>query len=346
MTSTHHPHDTPERPLVSFIIPAYNVAAYIEQCLGSLLNETTHDCEVIVVNDGSSDDTGRVAHSHEQDVRLTVIDQPNAGPGAARNTGIERARGRFLMFVDGDDWIEPDTLPVLRQTLGAEPDSDLLVFGFNEVYGTTKWPRQSIADFWRITNSPCNKLFRADLLDGLRFDPTIWYEDLAVVPCLFARARHPVTVERALYNYRRDRQASIMNTIDYARAFDLPYAARLCLERIEQDEANGRIDPTTPRFGSDWQRRFLTIEIFIVGVLHRSRDIADRAERRHYIARMMALIPDRHEIRIDVVQQRYGRKMALGSLFYRYGWDEIAHFVLHDTGAIKRRCAAMLGLDG
>ncbi|AWN14288.1 glycosyltransferase family A protein [Salinisphaera sp. LB1] len=346
MTRADYQTDTLGASRFSFIIPAYNVAAYIGRCLESLLRDPGTDYEVIVVNDGSTDETATAARHYSDNARLSVIDQANAGPGAARNTGIDRARGRYLMFVDGDDWIEPDTLNVFRQTLAECPECDLMVFGFYEVYGSDRHTHDCVADFWKITNSPCNKLFRSDLFDGLRFDPTIWYEDLAIVPCLFARARRPETVPRYLYNYQRDRESSIMNTVDYRRVFDLPLAARRCVSRIRQDEASGRIAPTAPRFGADWERRFLTIEIYIVGVLHRSIRITDRRERRAYIDRMMELIPDRSEISPSVVRERYGCKMALGSWFYRTGHTGIAHFILHDTGAAKRRLLALFQTTG
>ncbi|WP_353224667.1 hypothetical protein [Salinisphaera hydrothermalis] len=137
-----------------------------------------------------------------------------------------------------------------------------------------------------------------------------------------------------------------MNTVDYRRVFDLPLAARRCVARIRQDEATGRIAPTAPRFGADWERRFLTIEIFIVGASHRSIRIADRRERRAYIDRMMELVPDPSEISPSVVAQRYGRKIASGSWFYRAGHTSIAHFILHDTGAAKRRVLALLRVTG
>ncbi len=327
---------TSNSPRYSLIVAAYNVESLINDCLVSLLSQQEENYEIIVVNDGSTDGTLDVVKTFAEDPRLIIVDKQNGGLSDARNTGIDTARGDYLMFIDGDDWIEHDTLLCFEKTLAAEPEADLLVFGFYEVHGTTRYRSPHVADLWQMTDSACNKLFARALFNDVRFDRGIWYEDLAIVPMLFARARRPVTVHALLYNYRRDRPDSIMNTVDLDRVYDLPFAALRCVERIHSDEAAGRIAPMAPRFGKDWEQRFLTIEIFIPGVLHRSRMIADRATRRRYIDEMMKRFPNRADIKLGVVNERYGRKMALGAAFYRSGLNSIAHFILHDTGAIKR----------
>ncbi|MGN8199908.1 glycosyltransferase family 2 protein [Salinisphaera sp. RV14] len=325
-----------DTPRYSFIVAAYNVESLIEECLASLLSQQDGNYEIVVVNDGSTDATLEIVQTFADNPKLTIVDKQNGGLSDARNAGLEVARGDYLMFIDGDDWIEPDTLLCFEKILSEETEADLLVFGFYEVHGATRYHSPHVADFWKMTNSACNKLFARTLFDNIRFDRGIWYEDLAIVPMLFARARRPVTVHALLYNYRRDRPGSIMNTVDFERVYDLPIAALRCLERIRTDEAAGRIAPMASRFGADWEQRFLTIEIFIPGVLHRSRMITDRAARRRYIAEMMKQLPSRDDIRIDVVKERYGFKPALGAACYRFGFDNIAHFLLHDTGAIKR----------
>lgn len=322
-------------PRFSFIVAAYNVGEYIEQCLHSLLSDQARDCEIILVNDGSTDDTLRRVEAFTPDPRLVVIDQPNGGLSDARNTGINQARGTYLMFVDGDDWLEADTIPQFEAKLAESPAADMLVFGFYEVYGTARYANHCTAELRRMTNSACNKLFSRELFDDVRFDKGIWYEDLAIVPYLFARADHPATLDAVLYNYRRDRETSIMNSIDFERVYDLPVAAQRCLDRIHHGEADGRVAPMRPRFGDNWEAEFLTVEIFIPGVLHRARRIADRKTRKRYISEMLRRLPDRKAIRLDVIRRQYGWKMGLGSLLYQRGQPRAAHWLLHDTGALK-----------
>ncbi|WP_423823468.1 glycosyltransferase family A protein [Salinisphaera sp. SPP-AMP-43] len=324
-------------PTYSIIVAAYNVAEYIDDCLSSLLVDTVENCEIIVVNDGSTDNTRLVIARYENDPRVRVIDKRNGGVSDARNQGLMAARGRYIMFVDGDDWLEPNLIPAFDAAIQQHPGTDFITFSFYEVYGTERYPHYCRADFWGMTNSPCNKLFHRDLLENIQFDCDIAYEDLAVVPYLFTRATAPLTLDALLYNYRRDRLASAMNSVDPGHLSQLVEAAQRSISKILHGEATGEIAPVAPRLGHDWQERFETIEIFIPGVLHFSRKIPDRRTRRDYIKQMMARLPDRQRIQPDIVQQKYGRKMALGSRLYRMGHSELAHFLLHDTGAIKHR---------
>lgn len=96
-------------PLVSIIVPAYNVRRYIEECLRSIMNQSYKQIEIIVVDDGSSDDTPIIIDKlAEQDKRVIPIHQQNAGVSAARNAGIKVSKGEYLVFVDGDDYIATD----------------------------------------------------------------------------------------------------------------------------------------------------------------------------------------------------------------------------------------------
>ena len=95
-----------EIPDVSIIIPTYNVEKYIEQCLKSLFAQKYKNFEIICVDDGSTDKSSEILEEYEQkDKRFTVISQPNKGVSAARNRGMQQAKGKYIMFVDSDDWL-------------------------------------------------------------------------------------------------------------------------------------------------------------------------------------------------------------------------------------------------
>jgi len=116
---------------ISIIIPAYNVAGYIERCLDSIIAQTFSDFEVIVINDGSTDATHRIVEGYAgQDRRIIVINKQNEGVSAARNTGIKAARGEYFLFFDGDDFIEPNTCEELITTM-REKDVDVLIYGYH-----------------------------------------------------------------------------------------------------------------------------------------------------------------------------------------------------------------------
>src|SRR5659263_299226 len=99
---------------VSVIVPVYNVEGYLSICLDSLINQTFKNLEIIIINDGSSDSSRSVAESYiQKDDRIRIIDQLNSGVSKARNVGILNAKGKYIMFVDSDDWIELDAIDEL-----------------------------------------------------------------------------------------------------------------------------------------------------------------------------------------------------------------------------------------
>lgn len=125
-------------PKISIIVPVYNVQAYLEKCLSSLLAQTFEDIEIICVNDGSTDDSLTILQDFAaQDKRIKIIDRPNGGVSAARNDGLEKATGEYVMFVDGDDWIEPETCAECYKKI-TNDRSDMLVFNFRDVFSDDK----------------------------------------------------------------------------------------------------------------------------------------------------------------------------------------------------------------
>ena len=104
--------------LVSVIVPVYNVGAYLQQCLQSIASQSYAHLEVIVVDDGSTDDSGKIADEWaSRDNRFRVVHQPNAGPSAARNTALDLATGSYIVFMDSDDFIAPQFIEVLYRLI-------------------------------------------------------------------------------------------------------------------------------------------------------------------------------------------------------------------------------------
>jgi len=112
------PADIKNTPLISIITPVYNTAAWLPRCMASLLSQTEADLEIILVDDGSPDNAGALCDQYaQQDARVRVIHQANAGASAAKNAGLALARGRYIGFVDSDDWVAVDMYAYLRQLL-------------------------------------------------------------------------------------------------------------------------------------------------------------------------------------------------------------------------------------
>lgn len=117
-------------PLVSIIVPVYNVECYIKRCVDSLQGQTLQNIEIILVDDGSKDNSGSLCDELAQrDSRIHVIHKQNAGQGLARNDGLNIAKGRYVLFIDSDDFIEPDTCEKLSDRMEQE-GADLCSFGY------------------------------------------------------------------------------------------------------------------------------------------------------------------------------------------------------------------------
>ncbi len=215
------------RPAVSVIVPFYNVEAYLADCLDSILGQAFTDFEVLLVDDGSPDGSRVIAQQYaRRDPRVRLLTRPNGGLGAARNTGVRAARGKFLTFVDSDDLLPPDALVRLVET-ARRTGSDMVV-GAVERFDTARtwtpdWvveiqsePRDRIAieDFLPLLRNlyTWNKLFRRDFWErqALWFREGVAYEDQPIITQLFARAGSVDVIPDVVYRYRmRDDQSSI-----------------------------------------------------------------------------------------------------------------------------------------
>ena len=123
-------------PLVSVIIPVYNVEEYLRQCLDSVREQTLSDIEIICVNDSSTDGSLSILEEYaKKDPRIQVVTQPNGGAGAARNKGLSMAAGKYLSFLDSDDFFEPDMLE-LAYKKAEEDKADFVVFDVTPLTGT------------------------------------------------------------------------------------------------------------------------------------------------------------------------------------------------------------------
>lgn len=128
------------KPKFSIIIPVYNVAPYLKECLDSVLNQTFDDWECVVVNDGSTDESGAILDAYAaKDRRFRFFHQENRGVGTTRNFALEQVKGEWTLFLDGDDLLHPRTLELLQKTGSRYPRECLFSFGFREVTEAPVW---------------------------------------------------------------------------------------------------------------------------------------------------------------------------------------------------------------
>ena len=224
----------------SIIVPVYNVEKYIGKCLASMLEQSFSDFEVIVVDDQTPDNSMQVVQAFvdADPVRFRVIHQENKGLGGARNTGVDAATGEYILFVDSDDFIHPDTLQILNRHL-CETPCDILEFNYQEVSPEGKLlKRQTISDknavYTQVQEkgllmlSPpiaCNKAYRRAFFisTNVRFPEKTRYED-SVTRILLAKAQSVGRCTEYLYNYVQ-RDGSIMHSQISPRVLDMAKVA-------------------------------------------------------------------------------------------------------------------------
>lgn len=176
--------NTEALPLISIIVPVYNVKDYLEKCLQSICVQTYKNLEIILIDDGSSDGSGELCDLFAQrDGRIKVIHQTNAGQSAARNRGLAVAQGEFLGFVDSDDWIEPDMYEFLYHLL-KENGADISICSHYRDKGKKSVAKYSSGEQFvftrdegiralvvdrRIRNYVWDKLYKRRLFSGITF---------------------------------------------------------------------------------------------------------------------------------------------------------------------------------
>ncbi|OZG68546.1 glycosyltransferase family 2 protein [Bifidobacterium eulemuris] len=226
------------KPLVSLIIPAFNAAKYLRSCITSLTAQTYDNIEIIIVDDGSSDNT--LALSYEMasiDHRIHVIHQENAGVSIARNIGIDHASGKYLQFVDADDELIGDALELEIQALQKKP-ADVLHFDFQPFnsYGPLPRTKEVLASFpiddfsgseramehvhrGAIGNYVWAFLLKTSILKekGLRFRPNLIFgEDALFVNELLASIDSVAYLNRQIYRYREEDGVSSMRKLQFS----------------------------------------------------------------------------------------------------------------------------------
>ena len=212
-------------PKISIIIPVYNTQAYLPKCLDSVFSQTFQDFEVIVVNDGSPDDSQSVIDRYQEKYpdKLVALKQENAGLAAARNTGINAASGEYVAFLDSDDYLHPETLEK-TYTYALAQALDIVCFRYySDCEGViTAIPSHSaqtddpVKRFILNDGSATNKLFRRELFTqtGLRFTPGLFYEDIDLIPRLSLHTQRIGFLDVPLYYYFT-RDGSIMRLQKY-----------------------------------------------------------------------------------------------------------------------------------
>lgn len=228
--------------LLSIITPVYNVEAYLDRCLQSILTQSFCAFELILIDDGSTDKSSLLCDEWAaKDSRIIVIHQENRGVSAARNAGLEVANGKYLTFVDPDDFIAPNTYSANIEYLLDHQDVDILQYPYcnyisdNEIIDYHKPSANLLTDAENIfinwwSGSPLeyviwNKIYKRNLWDGVRFNVGHISEDTYLVPIFVNKARSVFISDHGLYYYQRERAESYtFGKYDFNQHLDLFYA--------------------------------------------------------------------------------------------------------------------------
>lgn len=231
-------------PLVSIVMPVYNAAPYLKKSLESLLYQTYHNLEIICVNDGSVDNSLQILEGFtRKDSRVKVIDKPNSGAGETRNLGMKHVRGRYMCFVDSDDFVERNMIERLVD-VAEEHGTDTVVFGMDTYdhvtgeftpleYAVSKemipvekvFYAADIDNFYKyLVGFTVNKLYRSSFLLGLdlAFPKIGAHEDMPFTYLALSASKRTFYLDETLYHYRRSREGSLSDTTSnhYRYMFD------------------------------------------------------------------------------------------------------------------------------
>lgn len=223
---------------ITIIIPIYNVENYLTDCLDSILNQSYNNLEVILVDDKSKDNSLAIARSYADKYSFLLIEKSeNEGLSEARNSALKIMKGDFVMFLDSDDILHPETCKTLLE-IGKENNSDIVSFrNFRFLNDFTFEPIENIkckniTPLEELSNGvmACARLYKVDLFEGVTFPSGILSEDTATVPILLCKAKVLTTVNINLYGYRLPGPNSL--TSNGLRLMeDSPQAIRLLLTK-------------------------------------------------------------------------------------------------------------------
>lgn len=215
-------------PLISIIIPIYNVESYLATCLNSVINQTYKHLEIILVDDGSTDGCGEICDDYAKcDTRIKVLHKENGGLSDARNAGMAVAQGCFIGFVDGDDWIELDMYEVLYQAI-RDNHADVAICGYYEQIGDRIIDEYATGEVllysgkeivrklllndtsYQICIAVWNRLYKRELIQDIQFPFGKLYEDIVYSTEVLLKCDTCVYVDKKKYHYLLGREGSII----------------------------------------------------------------------------------------------------------------------------------------
>ena len=226
---------------VSVIVPVYNVEKYITKCLDSLVNQTLKDIEIIVVNDGTKDNSEEIINSYlKKYSNIKYFKKENGGQGSARNLGLKHATGEYVGYVDSDDYVELDMFEKMYNKAIAD-NSDIVICNSYNVINDKKIVESRVKyyddyrDAFFGKMAVWDKIYKRNLLldNNMEFRSKVWYEDLDFTLKILSKANKISFIDEPLYNYLI-REGSTMNNLNLDKNMDIILAFDEVLKFIDK----------------------------------------------------------------------------------------------------------------
>lgn len=246
-------------PLVSIIIPVYNVEKYLERCILSVINQTYSNLEIILVNDGSTDNSAKLCDElAKKDVRIRVIHKENGGLSDARNVALDAIHGEWVSFIDSDDWVDEKYVDILLKS-ALKNNAQISVALYKNVKNSENPKKENYKEQIKVLNnkegiknllyqkyyttSACCKIYAAKLWNDIRFPKGKLYEDVITIYEIFKKADKTVFVNRHIYFYFQRNGSIVRNNFSIQKMDYIAHCQEILNDVIESypDLKNGAI---------------------------------------------------------------------------------------------------------
>lgn len=276
-----------DNPLISIIVPVYNLESIIKKCVDSILKQRYKNLEIILIDDGSTDNSGGICDEYaKRDKRIVVFHQKNSGIAAVRNLGISKANGDYVSFIDGDDYVDDDYIQSLYNALSGD-NSDIAICGHIIIYPSKKYIKKSdkkliltaeeavrevLYDKY-LDLSPWGKLYAKELFRGIKYPSGMLFEDSAVTPLILAKATRVSVIPKAHYYYVKQESHSITNASFNSKKLDLITATK---------QMTNTISMKYPNLKQACARRMMWAHLSTLSVMATSKNVPKKSIRLVY----------------------------------------------------------------
>lgn len=319
--------------LISVIVPVYNVEEYLRRCIDSILNQTYHDIEIILIDDGSTDNSGKICDEYAlKDNRIRVIHKENGGLSDARNVGLNSMKGKYVTFVDSDDYVEEFYIKYLYEllekyntkmsiasyTVTTNSKQINMKDGYNETVLNTEECLDRMLCEQGFTISSCAKMYLKDLFNNVRFPKGKLCEDNATTYKLVMQCEKIAYGNKSIYNYYK-RENSIMTSKFNLKKIDL----------IElTDEMCNEIDKRFPKLKDATNKkriasRFSILRQMLVVQLDKEEQKVEKEIERYIKDRKSQIFKN---CKVDVREKIALISLMLGKKCFSFSWKVYTKF--------------------